>query len=398
MDKKNKTNWQIKKLGEVCDFEGGSQPPKVNFIHEPRKGYVRFLQIRDFGSDKHITYIPDSKKNRHCTEDDILLGRYGASVGKILINKKGAYNVAVMKTLPKYDLLDKKYFYFYLISDEFQKRLSKVAARSAQAGFSKDDIYDFPVVTPPLPEQRRIVKILDEVFEKTAKAKENAQKNLQNAKELFESYLQSVFAPPSLKLRADKEPSGTNWKEKKLGEIASFSQGIQVGLEKHLTEPKKDYVRFIRIVDYTQDTEDIRYIPNPGDKYFVNENDIVMVRYGTPGLIGRGKAGVIANNLFKITIDKNYLLNDYLCFYLSQKNIQIYLSTRGSATMPALNFGQLKTVVINFPSLSEQKAIVAKLDALSTETKKLEAIYKQKLADLDELKKSVLKRAFIGDL
>ena len=90
-----KMTWQTKKLGEISDFEGGSQPPKSNFIHEPKKGYVRFLQIRDFASDKYITYIPDSKKNRHCDENDILLGRYGASVGKILINKKGAYNVAV---------------------------------------------------------------------------------------------------------------------------------------------------------------------------------------------------------------------------------------------------------------------------------------------------------------
>ena len=156
--------WQTKKLGEICDFEGGSQPPKSNFIHEPRKGYVRFLQIRDFASDKHITYIPDSKKNRHCDEDDILLGRYGASVGKILVNKKGAYNVAVMKTMPNPEMIDKTYFYYYLISDEFQKPLSKVAARSAQAGFSKDDIYNFPVLTPSISEQKRIVKKLDEVF------------------------------------------------------------------------------------------------------------------------------------------------------------------------------------------------------------------------------------------
>jgi type I restriction enzyme, S subunit len=86
-----KERWEIKKLGEVCDFQGGSQPPKKNFIYEPRKGYVRFLQIRDFGSDKNVTYIPESTRNKYCNEDDILLGRYGASVGKVLMNKAGAY-------------------------------------------------------------------------------------------------------------------------------------------------------------------------------------------------------------------------------------------------------------------------------------------------------------------
>jgi type I restriction enzyme S subunit len=105
------------------------------------------------------------------------------------------------------------------------------------------------------------------------------------------------------------------WNIKKLGEIASFSQGIQVGLEHHLTKPKEGYVRFIRIVDYTQNTDDIRYVPNPGEKYFVNGDDIVMVRYGTPGLIGRGKIGVIANNLFRIKIERNDITNDYLSLF-----------------------------------------------------------------------------------
>lgn len=74
-----KEGWDTKKLGEVCEFEGGSQPPKSQFIYEPRPGYVRFLQIRDFGSDKNITFIPESKKNRVCSEGDIMIGRYGAS-------------------------------------------------------------------------------------------------------------------------------------------------------------------------------------------------------------------------------------------------------------------------------------------------------------------------------
>lgn len=80
----NGKGWPTQKLGAVCEFEGGSQPPKSNFVHAPKTGYVRFLQIRDFGSDKYITFIPESKKNRLCRNDDIMIGRYGASVGKIL--------------------------------------------------------------------------------------------------------------------------------------------------------------------------------------------------------------------------------------------------------------------------------------------------------------------------
>lgn len=144
-----KKGWEIKKLGEICSFQGGSQPPKSQFLYEPKEGYVRFLQIRDFASDKNITYIPESKKNRHCSEDDILLGRYGASVGKVLINKSGAYNVAVMKTIPNETVILKGYLLLYLTSNGFQNKLESVASRSAQNGFSKDDIFDFPILIPP---------------------------------------------------------------------------------------------------------------------------------------------------------------------------------------------------------------------------------------------------------
>lgn len=185
-----------------------------------------------------------------------------------------------------------------------------------------------------------------------------------------------------------------NWQVKMLGEIATFSQGIQVGLEQHLTEPKDGYVRFIRIIDYTQNTEDIRYVPNPGEKYFVNEDDIVMVRYGTPGLIGRGKAGVIANNLFKIKIDRKDLINEYLTHFLSQYYIQNYLSTQGSATMPALNFGQLRTVKVKFPPLPEQQRIVAILDEAFEVLATAKANAEQNLKNAKELFESYLQGVF----
>lgn len=185
-----------------------------------------------------------------------------------------------------------------------------------------------------------------------------------------------------------------SWEIKTLGEVASFSQGIQVGLEQHLTEPNDGYVRFIRIVDYTQNTNDIRYVPNPGEKYFVNEDDIVMVRYGTPGLIGRGKAGVIANNLFRIKIERKDLTNDYLTLFLSQDNIQNYLSTQGSATMPALNFGQLKTVEVKFPPLPEQQRIVAILDEAFAAIAKAKANAEQNLKNAKELFESYLQGVF----
>ena len=109
-----KKDWEIKKLGEVCEFQGGSQPPKSTFIHEPNKKYIRFLQIRDFKGYKTKTYIAIDNKNKTCEEDDILIGRYGASVGNILRGMSGAYNVALMRARP-YHILNKDFFYLYLL-------------------------------------------------------------------------------------------------------------------------------------------------------------------------------------------------------------------------------------------------------------------------------------------
>ena len=115
-------NILTRKLGDITKLQGGSQPPKSKFIYEQKEGYVRLLQIRDFKSDDKAVYIPVSNKNRLCNKNDILIGRYGASVGKICTGKSGAYNVALMKASPNEDVVIKNYYLYYLISDFFQKK------------------------------------------------------------------------------------------------------------------------------------------------------------------------------------------------------------------------------------------------------------------------------------
>jgi len=122
------------------------------------------------------------------------------------------------------------------------------------------------------------------------------------------------------------------------------------------------------------------------------------VRYGTPGLIGRGIAGVIANNLFKISIEVDHISKDYLALFLMQKSIQDFLSSRGAVAMPALNFGHLKDLPVYFPSLIEQKHIVDQLVVLQNKTQSLEKIYQQQLSALLELKQSIFNKVFKGEL
>ena len=390
-------DWEIKKLGEVCEVgAGNSAPQKKEFFLD---GIFPFIRTSDVGKirkgiiDSSIDYLNDEgiKKMRLFKKGTILFPKSGASTflnHRVIMNIDG-YVSSHLATIKPSAVLKNEFIWYYLILIDAKDLMQNVAYPSLKLS----DIKQIKIPIPPLPEQKRIVSILDRAFEAIDQAKANAEQNLKNAKELFQSKMQSIFENGKLKVESGE------WEEKKLGDVSIFSQGIQVGLKKHLTYPKDGYVRFIRIIDYTQNTDDIRYVPNPGKKYYVNENDIVMIRYGTPGLIGRGKSGVIANNLFRIKINVKSISNDFLVLYLSQRKIQKKLSTQGSATMPALNFRQLKTVIIYYPkSTSEQKQIVQKLDQLQGKTKKLEAIYQQKIDDLEELKKSILQKAFSGQL
>lgn len=371
-----KEGWEIKKLGEVCEFQGGSQPPKSQFIYEPKEGYVRFLQIRDFASDKNITYIPDSKKNRYCNEDDILLGRYGASVGKVLVNKAGAYNVAVMKTIPDETVLSKPFLFLYLSSDDFQNSLANVAARSAQNGFSKKDIFDFPIALPPLPEQQRIVAILDETFSAIDKAKANAEQNLKNAKELFESYLQGVFE------------SG-NWETKTLNQISENLDSKRVPITKNKRKSGDiPYYGASGIVDYVAD--------------YLFDEDLLCVSEDGANLLARtypiafsisGKTWV--NNHAHVLKFPNVITQKFVEAYINSIRIDDYVS---GMAQPKLNQKMLNKIPIPVPSLENQQTIVRQLDALRAETQKLEAVYQKKMDDLEELKKSILQKAFAGEL
>ena len=127
------------KIGEVFNFQGGTQPPKNEWKSEPMPGYVRMLQIRDFtqGKDKHIEFVKDDKKLNKCKADDILIGRYGASVGKILTGLEGAYNVAIIKTIPDESKIHKRYLYYFLLNPRFQNFIRNIGGRAAQQGFNK---------------------------------------------------------------------------------------------------------------------------------------------------------------------------------------------------------------------------------------------------------------------
>ncbi len=134
-------------LATIMDYAGGSQPPASEFINEAQDGYVRFVQIRDYETDGHITYIPISTKNKLCDEWDIMIARYGASLGRICFGLNGAYNVALAKVFPKKPYY-REFLRCYLSSHDFYEGINNRGGRSAQAGFNESDIRSFILPFP----------------------------------------------------------------------------------------------------------------------------------------------------------------------------------------------------------------------------------------------------------
>lgn len=157
--------WRWEWFTDVMDIAGGTQPPANTFSATPKAGYVRLVQIRDFETEGHKTYILDSPKWRKCQTEDVLIGRYGAALGRICRGLEGAYNVALAKVVPTLRI-DLDFAHQLLRSSYFQDPLLAMGGRSAQAGFNKDGLSVIPLPIPPKPEQRLIASFLSALDDK----------------------------------------------------------------------------------------------------------------------------------------------------------------------------------------------------------------------------------------
>ncbi|HCO1745255.1 TPA: restriction endonuclease subunit S, partial [Escherichia coli] len=153
----NPKKWPVHLMGEIIEFKGGNQPPKSDFIFEPKQGYIRLVQIRDFKSDKYATYIPQEKAKRIFEVDDVMIARYGPPVFQILRGLSGSYNVALMKASPKENI--RKGFIFYLLQlPEYHDVVVKNSERTAgQTGVNLELLNKFNVPLPPIYYQDEIL-------------------------------------------------------------------------------------------------------------------------------------------------------------------------------------------------------------------------------------------------
>lgn len=186
--------WAIVPFLDVIDYEGGSQPPKKEFVYEPKRGYVRLLQIRDFGDKPFPTYVPDSTRLKKTNADDLLLARYGGGagddcLGRICTGLAGAYNVALVKLKFPRHLIDGGFVKCFFLGTWFKEAIS-VNSRSCQQGFNRDDLKLLTFSLAPLAEQKRIVAKVEALLARVNAARERLAK----APVILKRFRQAVLA------------------------------------------------------------------------------------------------------------------------------------------------------------------------------------------------------------
>jgi len=396
-----KTRWQTKTFGELCGFVrgpfGGSLKKSV-FVED---GYAVYEQQHAiYNQFDDIRYFIDEAKFKEMIRfellpNDLIMSCSG-TMGRVAIVpndiKRGIINQALLKLTPSKAILP-EYLKHWMDSTDFQNSLKEQSGGAAVQNVASVSILkEISVTFPPLPEQQRIVKILDEAFEGIAIAKANAEKNLQNARAIFESYLNDVFTK-----------KGEGWVEKRLGEVYDVRDGTH-------DSPKYHKTGFPLVTSKNLKREGLCFegvnLINEQDYKKINQRSAVQkgdVLFAMIGTIGNPTQVMIEPNfaiknvaLFKIPDGQN---GAFLKYYLASEWVTSKMMQEAKGTTQKfVGLGYLRSFPIKIPPLSRQFELVKKLDKLSGDTQQLEFIYEKKLAALDELKKSLLHKAFSGEL
>lgn len=395
--------WQTKKLGEICDIErGGSPRPIQNFITTDPDG-INWIKIGDAtASGKYIYKTeekikPDGvKRSRMVYEGDFILSN-SMSFGRPYIMKTTGciHDGWLVLHQPK---VDPDYLYHVLGSDLVFSQFDRLAAGSTVRNLNIGLAKSVEIPYPPLPEQQRIVGILDEAFERIATAKANCEKNLQNARALFESHLSDVFTR-----------RGHGWVEKTLEEVADANCSLSYGI----VQPGDEYTNGMAIVRPTDLTAKMislsglkRIDPALAAGYkrtALQGGELLLCVRGSTGVVSIASSELVGANVTRgivpIRFNRSLLLSEFGFYLISSALVQsqIHAKTYGAALMQ-INIRDLRNVLLAFPALNDQERLAATLDELSEETQRLESLYQRKLAALDELKKSLLHQAFSGQL
>lgn len=398
--------WRTERLGDVCDFATGGTPASsvreyyeggdINWVVS---GDVHKKQIWD--CEKKITGLGlQNSTARMLPKDSLLiaLNGQGKTRGTVaMLRVEAACNQSIVCMTPKNrQELQVEYVYYYL--EAHYQDIRNITGDKDRRGLNMPILRALEVPIAPLPEQQRIVGILDETLDGLAAATARAETNLENADALFESHLHAVFTQ-----------RGEGWVERTLGDIAQVKGGKRVPKGyKLLTEPT-DFP-YLRVSDFTGsgtiDMSDLRYVSpevhREIKRYVISSKDLYLSIAGTIG-----KTGIIPEELDGANLTENAcrlvfnpgISNRFVYYFTQTPDFveQAGVNTRTSA-QPKLALSRLATIKFGIPNLAEQERLADEFDALREETQRVESLYRRKLAALEELKQSLLHQAFAGQL
>lgn len=341
-----------KRLLDVCDFQGGTQPPKDEWINDPCEGYVRMLQIRDYsqGDAKFIQYVKDTKKLHKCTKDDIMLSRYGY-IGQAFIGLEGAYNVALVKVIKKAEI-HTPYLLCYFQSYYFQHfLLSNVGARATIPGFNKDELENALIRIPEMCEQIEIASKITKVDELIGFHKQ--QLNVLDT--LIKSRFIEMFGDPKLNPR--------KWDMVTIGDIAT---DVRYGTSRPATEGGKyPYLRMNNLTyEGHLDLTDLKHIDIPDneiEKCVVRNGDVLFNRTNSVELVGKtcvynlDSDMIIAGYIIRVRIDDRVLpviLSSYLNSTVMKE--QLRSMAKGAVNQANINAQELRSISIYLPPITLQ--------------------------------------------
>ena len=391
-----RADWIYKPLGEVCNVVGGGTPSKRNPAFY--EGDIPWASVRDMRDEVlsrtefkiSSEAVKSSATNVIPSGNVVIATRVG--LGKVcLLSQDTAINQDLRGIVPKSNNLDVRFLFRWLqsVSHVIEAEGTGATVKGVKLPFVKS----LQIPVPSLPEQKRIVAILDEAFAGIATAVANTEKNLANARELFESYLSGMFSEPR-----------DGWAKHRIEDICTLKSGTSVGKNYEKTSGDVAYIKVSDMNFAGNETEIVsssRFL----SRRDISENSIFPV--GTTIFPKRG--GAIATNKKRLTsipvcadlnvmgvIPSQNLNPKFLFFYFLQIDMG---KLGGGSSIPQINNYDISPLMIAFPtSVEEQGVVVSKLEEIWQEAKRLEVICQQKLNALAELKHSLLQKAFSGEL
>jgi type I restriction enzyme, S subunit len=405
-------DWIENTVGELIKFEGGSQPPRSTFHSSMKPGYIRLIQIRDYKTDKYVTYVQKKLVTKFCAKDDIMIGRYGPPIFQILRGLEGAYNVALMKAIPT-DRINRDYAYYFLKQEILFEYIEKLSQRSSgQTGVDLTELKNYPLPLPPtIVEQKVIAETLSDTDALIGALEKLITKKRQIKQGAMQELLTGKRRLPGFEKNAGYKQTEIgeipeDWKIETLGQTTTLmTNGFVGSILQHYDESGNGvlYIQGYNVEENSFNLHGIKYVTKEFHHSHMKSclcgGDLLTIQTGDVGLttiVPDKLAGSNCHALIISRFNKKHYFPQYVAYYLNSKpgRARLRLIETGT-TMKHLNVGDMLNFIVPLPpTLAEQEAIAIALKDMDTEIDALEI----KLSKTRKIKQGMMQELLTGKI